>query len=120
MSTETILDLPPPPSVNRTRRINWASRPAVKRWMMHADGLVTEQRAMRQSKLTGQFEATVILSEDHSGIDLDNSPKQIIDYARRLGFMVNDDRKHMRRVIIEWGFAPHGCRLILRPIAGDC
>jgi hypothetical protein len=40
--------------------------------------------------------------------------KVSVDYARALGLITDDSPKYMRRVVIEWGHAPHGCRLILR------
>jgi len=121
MSTETVLDLPVPPSVNRTRRVDWAGRADVKRWMMRADELIYafKQPCGPADMLEGQFEATIILSEAHTKMDADNAIKAVIDYARRLELVKDDSPKFMRKITVEWGHAPHGCRLILRP-AGDC
>jgi Holliday junction resolvase RusA-like endonuclease len=122
MSTETIIDLPVPPSVNRTRKVDWVGRAAVKRWMMEADGLVHLFRVLKtQVRMDGQFEATIILSEAHTKMDADNAIKSVIDYARRLELIKDDSPKFMRKITVEWGDAPHGCRLILRALrAGDC
>jgi hypothetical protein len=116
MKSETILDLPPPPSVNRTRRVDWTGHALVKAWRKHADGLFYERQAFhgRPKPVLGQFEATLILSEADCGNDLDNSVKVSVDYARALGLITDDSPKYMRRVVIEWGHAPTGCRLILR------
>ena len=65
--------------------------------------------------LPGLFEAIVVMPES-SRLDLDNGVKAVIDYARRLGLIIDDSKKFMRRVTIEWGHAPRGCRLILRSI----
>jgi hypothetical protein len=113
-----VLRLPKPVSVNRTRRINWAEYPRVKRWIRHADALTMQAWAggKRPMLIPGQFEAKIILPDTGDGLDLDNAPKQIIDYARRLGLIVDDSPKYMRRVIIEFGGAPEGCRLILTPL----
>jgi Holliday junction resolvase RusA-like endonuclease len=118
MSTETIIDLPVPPSVNRTRKVDWVGRAAVKRWMMEADGLVHLFRVLKGNvRMDGQFEATIILSEAHTKMDADNAIKSIIDYAKRLELIKDDSPKFMRKITVEWGDAPHGCRLILRPVS---
>jgi hypothetical protein len=111
------LDLPKPPSVNRTRRIDWAEYPRIKRWIDQADKLTTMAWAggKRPMLIPGQFEARIIFPDDAS-VDFDNTPKQIIDYAKRLGLIVDDSPKYMRRVIIEFGDCPEGCRLILTPM----
>jgi Holliday junction resolvase RusA-like endonuclease len=117
MSTETVLDLPVPPSVNRTRKVDWAGRADVKRWMMRADELVTLFRSLKGNvRMDGQFEATIILSESHTKMDADNAIKSVIDYALRLELIKDDSPKFMRKITVCWGDAPHGCRLILRPI----
>lgn len=67
--------------------------------------------------IPGQFEARIILPDTMDGADLDNTPKRVIDYAKRLGLIVDDSPKYMRRVIIEFGDAPDGCRLILTPLS---
>jgi Holliday junction resolvase RusA-like endonuclease len=111
-----LLDLPIPPSVNRTRKINWSTQPKVRVWTKSADGLVLMAWAggKRPKPILGRFEATIILSED-SAADLDNLPKRVLDYARSLGLITDDGPKYMRRIVIEFGEAPEGCRLILRP-----
>jgi Holliday junction resolvase RusA-like endonuclease len=116
--TETVIDLPPPPSVNRTRRVDWSGHALVKAWRKHADGLFYERQAFhgRPKPVLGQFEATLILSEEHSGADLDNVVKVSVDYARHLKLIEDDGPKHMRKLTVLWGHAPHGCRLILRGI----
>lgn len=115
---DTILYLPPPPSVNRTRRVDWANAKHHQRWIAAADAEVMAAGGMRHlPKILGTFEALLIIDEHLNNLDLDNACKAVIDYARRLGLIVNDDKKHMRKVTIEWGHAPRGCRLILRPCA---
>jgi Holliday junction resolvase RusA-like endonuclease len=115
LQPETILDLPPPPSVNRTRKVDWRGRKLADAWIKQADGLVLRFGQMRTAKaIPGQFEAHVILSDRHTGIDCDNALKQVCDYARRLELITDDGPKYMRRVVVEYGEAPHGCRLILK------
>jgi hypothetical protein len=43
--------------------------------------------------------------------------KAAIDYLRRVGLIHNDDKRYLRRLVVEWGDAPEGCRLILRGAA---
>lgn len=66
--------------------------------------------------IPGQFEAKIILPDTAGGADLDNTPKRVIDYAKRLGLIVDDSPKYMRRVVIEFGAVSEGCRLILTPL----
>jgi hypothetical protein len=108
-----VLDLPAPLSVNRTRRIDWAAKPKIARWIRAADLLVMSQ-GKRPTPISGRFQVTVTLP-DTAALDLDNSPKQVIDYLRRIELITNDNPKHMRRVVIEFGEAPEGCRVCVVP-----
>lgn len=107
-----ILDLPKPLSVNRTRRIDWRAKPAIDRWVKSADALVMS-RGRLPKRISGPFEAIITLPIG-SALDADNTPKMVVDYARRLELIDNDDPTHMRRLTIEFGDAPEGCRLALR------
>lgn len=116
MIEPTIIDIPVPPSVNKTRRINFAALPAVKAWKEAADKeLMASGQYKRAVKIKGQYELTIVLSETLCAADQDNPIKAAIDYLRRIELIENDDPRHARRTIIEWGEAPKGCRLILRP-----
>lgn len=115
------LDLPAPPSVNRVwMRAKAGKRqtftaPAYKAWKREADNMIAAAAQFRGVKpLPAQFEAHIILSERHTSIDLDNSAKCVLDYAVRCNLVVDDGPKYLRRLLIEWGDAPLGCRLILR------
>lgn len=115
---EAVLYLPPPPSVNRTRRIDWRNAKAHQSWIRAADMSVMARGGLRRiPKLLGRFEATLVIDEHLNNLDLDNAIKAVIDYARRIELVVDDDKRHMRKVTIEWGHAPSGCRLILREVA---
>ena len=108
-----MLDLPRPLSVNRTRRIDWSAKPAIKRWVSAADALVMSQGPLPK-RISGPFEANLVFPQGHA-IDLDNSPKMVLDYLRRLELIDNDDPKRMRRLVLEFGKAPEGCRIIVMP-----
>ncbi len=110
-----VLDLPAPLSVNRTRRIDWAAKPKIGRWIKAADALVMSQGRLPK-RMHGRFQVTVTLPEG-SGLDLDNTPKQVIDYLRRLDLIENDSPAHMRRVVIEFGEAPEGCRVTVHQVS---
>lgn len=115
---DTVLYLPPPPSVNKTRRVDFAFARQHKRWIEAADSEILAAGGMRRfPKIPGRFEATLVIDENLNNLDLDNAAKAVIDYARRVGLIIDDSKKYMRRVTIEWGHAPHGCRLILKPVA---
>jgi len=115
---ETTLNLPRPPSVNRTRKVDWKFAKVHKAWILQADMQVMVEGGLRRlAKMPGKFEATLILDEGSCNLDLDNACKAVIDYARRLELIIDDDKRHMRRLTIEWGKAEHGCRLILRSVA---
>lgn len=111
------LDLPAPPSVNATRRVNWAFAKKHKRWLSDADVMALGQRP--KAKIEGPFSAHIILSESHTSIDLDNGIKCLIDYAVRCELVKDDGKKYLRKLTVEWGYAPEGARLILRPYTGD-
>ncbi len=116
---DIILDLPSPPSVNRTRKIDWAASRDVKAWRNVANAYVlhAKTRTVRPLKLVKvkRFQLTVVLSEHHTNIDLDNGLKALIDYLRRIELIEDDSHKHMRRLVVEWGIAPMGCRVTVRP-----
>ena len=66
--------------------------------------------------LIKRFQITITLSEHLTKVDLDNSIKLICDYLRRIDVIEDDSWKHMRRLIVEWGLAPEGCRVEVVPL----
>jgi len=113
----TILHLPPPPSVNETRRDHAAGNARLHRWHKLADAEVLAAGGMRKlAKIAGPFAATITLDESLR-LDLDNGIKALIDYARRVELVRDDSPKYLRRLTVEWGSAPHGCRLTLTPVS---
>lgn len=114
-----ILDLPPPPSVNATRRIDWKAMRKVNAWKNVADAYVLAAKGRSHQPLVltkiPRFEINILMSEQLNRIDLDNGLKALIDYLRRIELIEDDSPKHMRRLVVEWGLAPHGCRVTVRP-----
>lgn len=117
---DTILDIPVPLSVNRTRKINKAALGDVERWLIKADAAVMASgqfRIARQSRNPAKpCEIKIILSETCK-LDPDNPIKNAIDYLRRLELIENDTGKHVRKITVEWGAAPKGCRIVISEVA---
>lgn len=114
------VDLPMPPSVNRIWRANRAGKnkvsisPEYDQWRRHADRLAMALGSCRGvKKIMGKFEAKIVLKRQKG--DLDNRVKGVLDWAQSRE-LIRDDQD-CERLIVEWGEAPHGCRLILRPVA---
>ena len=63
------------------------------------------------------FEVTIVLNEDKTEIDLDNGVKGILDFLVDREVIEDDGKKHMRRLTVEWGEAPEGARVFVRPLA---
>lgn len=115
---ETVLDIPVPPSVNETRRVNWAAMPKYDAWKKSAGKiLMANGQFKRAQKFTGPFELTIILNEATCDLDADNPVKAAVDFLRRIEIIRNDDKRYLRSFTVKWGDAPEGCRLILREAA---
>lgn len=115
---DIVLDLPAPPSVNKTRRVDWAAVRHVRAWHNVANAYVLAAKGRTNSPLklvkVARFELLITMSEHHTKIDLDNGLKALIDYLRRIELIEDDSPKHMRRLVVEWGLAPYGCRVTVR------
>lgn len=112
--------LPRPPSVNRIWRSNKSGNgrvsisPEYKAWKAHADILAISMGAFRGvKKIQGAFEAHIILQRGRG--DLDNRIKGVLDWAQSRELVRNDS--DCIKLTVEYGDAPHGCRLILRGAA---
>lgn len=46
--------------------------------------------------------------------DLDAMIKSLIDYCVRIELVTDDSPKYLRRLIVEWGTVPAGCRVEIR------
>jgi Holliday junction resolvase RusA-like endonuclease len=119
VAPDIVLDLPIPPSVNRTRRIDWKSVRTMTAWSNVANAyvLAAKGRAISPLKLSriSRFELLIVLCEHKAKIDLDNGLKALIDYLRKIELIEDDSPKHMRRLIVEFGHAPMGCRVTVKP-----
>lgn len=108
------LDLPSPPSVNDTRRSHGPGVRLLDRWHAQADMAVMAAGRLPKA-IPGAFEATITFPET-SRLDLDNGIKAVIDYARRIELITNDNKKYLRRLVVEFGDVPSGCRLTLAAV----
>lgn len=113
---EAVLLLPPPPSVNRTRKIDWKGQQKLEAWKDRADELVMVAGGLRKfPKMPDKFEAHILLDNSLT-LDGDNACKAILDYAKRLILIKDDGPKYLRKLTVQWGDVPSGCQLTLRSV----
>lgn len=116
---DVVVDLPPPISVNKLRRVDWANQRMVRKWRDEANGLLMAAKRHPTNPLrfatVERFELGIVLDESRVKTDADNTAKILIDYLCTIGLIIDDAPKHMRKVTIEWGEAPEGCRVTVRP-----
>lgn len=115
---ECTLDIPVPPSVNKTRRIDWANHRKHQEWRKQA-GMHLMEVGQFRSRLRNvqRYELTIVLDENQVEIDPDNAVKACGDFLKTMNVIVDDAPQNARRIEIVWGTAPAGVRLILRPCA---
>lgn len=113
------LDLPPPLSVNRIRRIDWAARPAVTEWRRSANALMFLAKARKLNPLRFEqiprFELWITLDEGLANVDMDNTLKVLIDHLVTSGVVLDDAPANLRGLHVVWGEAETGCRVTVRP-----
>ena len=121
-ATQIVLDLPIPPSVNRTRRIDWSGHKQVKEFYTRADFFLSahDRDAPRKTRcITGPYELTLAIPETLSGIDLDNHCKTLIDYLVSREFVGGDDKRYLRRLVVEWAFETVACRITIKDLSNS-
>ena len=116
--TDITLDLPLPPSVNKTRRINWASYGDYKRWQANADKTLMFHKQNKQHPITGAFEITIEIDYDTLRADPGNILKALEDYCVSRKFVPDDRKRFLKGICIKFvDHLPDGCRVTLRPIS---
>ena len=108
-----MLELPVPPSVNRTRRVDWAGQAKLEEFKQLADWMISAAFSPGPApcrKITGPYELTIAIPENRRR-DLDNYHKAIIDYLVSREFTPDD--RQLRRLIVEWGDGL-SCRISIR------
>lgn len=115
---EIVLDVPAPPSVNRTRKVHWAGHRKYETWKKNAGLHLIANGQYRKAKpgIKGRYELTITLNESLCKTDPDNPTKAAIDFLRSLELITDDSPIYARKITIEWGDVPDGCRLTVRPV----
>jgi hypothetical protein len=107
-----VLDIPRPPSVNRFKKMLGNKSPIVVRWQRQADGYLTLRKPYPRIK--GAYELLVKFPIDEFTLfDGQNCVKALSDWLQRVEIIEND--RYERRLVVEWGEAPVGCRVRIRP-----
>lgn len=118
-----VLDIPPPPSINRlwrSRRSPKTGKPIVYlspryvKWQKQFSLHWWTQKPRGFKTITDNFQATVIISSRRR--DVDASAKALLDALQRFEIIKNDNQ--CIRVISEYGPTSLGCRLIIEPQSG--
>lgn len=121
LPADVVLELPPPVSVNRARKIDWQGHQRLREWKRGADAhvFVAKRREVNPLVLARipRFHLHIILDERLNDLDQDNCLKGLIDYLHQIGVVQNDAKKNMRRLVVDWGDAPTGCRVTVTPCA---
>jgi len=117
--SDIVLDLPVPISVNKLRRINWRAQKRAELWRDQADRHLLLAKTRKDNPvrilLLERFEIWITLDERKVVLDADNAVKLVVDYLRYRDIIKDDGPKHMRRLVVEWGDAPEGCRVTVKP-----
>jgi hypothetical protein len=90
-SSIAVLHLPPPPSVNATRRDYGKGTAALHRW---------HEIIRRLLRISGRYQVTVTLDERSCRLDLDNGIEALIDYACRIELVRDDSPKYLRCLVV--------------------
>ena len=115
---DIVLDIPLPPSVNRTRKIDWKNWKSYKKWRSDTYFHLKANRQLDKApRGIQQYELRITLDWLRCNQDPDNPIKAASDLLKVLGVITDDSPKFAKRITIEWGSAPDGCRLTLRPVA---
>jgi hypothetical protein len=110
------LTLPPPFSVNKSKRIDWSGHKERLRWVNQADRLVLAAGGMKSHpKVAGPYEVTLTIDRERTGIDLDNAVKVTLDYCVSRGLVEGDGPRFLQKLTVLWGAAPTGMLVLIKP-----
>ena len=119
---DIVLDIPIPPSVNKARKIHWASHREVQSWQKRTDILLIATKQCRgQKKVQGRYELHILIDEAQTRCDLPNLEKLTTDYLVSREILKDDAPAYLRKLVMEWTDserAPNGLRVIVKPIEG--
>ncbi len=118
MTGDCTLDVPVPPSVNRTRRVDWRGHRQMVEWRRQAGlGLIELGQFRGRPQGIGRYELTITLDEAQCALDPDNTAKAAADFLKSINVITDDSPRYCRRIVIEWGVAPRGARLRVKELA---
>lgn len=117
---DLVLELPSPPSINRTIGTRLGSQHRlVKQWMRAADAhLLMTKQSKRLRRLEGIISIDIIWDIQDLA-DIDNRIKYLLDYLQLIGVVSNDNK--IRSMHLDYGVvcvAPAGCRIKIAIIDG--
>ena len=106
------LDIPRPPSINRFKAKLGNKSPCVVAWRAQADKHLLA--AGRYPRIIGEYEIVVTFPRHKFGtFDAENFMKALSDWLQARE-VVQNDRLAMS-LLVNWGEAPEGCRVRVRP-----
>lgn len=123
---DIVLAISAPPSVNRTRKVDWLGHKKLVAWRKQVNGEIAEAGAHRQwlshgmSRSLQCFELHIAVADD-AGPDIDNITKAVGDQLRRIEAIADDSRRHMRKLVVEVSpvIAPGTIRVTIKPIGSE-
>ena len=109
-----VLDLPPPISVNRMRRIDWRNQKTYINWRIWAGRLYQESGGDRKhDAIVGPYAVVLTIDPKHSKADLDNTIKAAIDWAVGMKLVQGDGPQYLRELTVRWGETKYGGTLAI-------
>lgn len=117
---DVVLDVPVPPSVNRTRKIHWPGHRALEAWRKQAGlHLIANGQYRAAQKGIERYELVIVFDRKLCRRDPDNPIKAASDFLKSINIIKDDSPQFAEQITIKWGEAPAGCRLIVKPIEGE-
>lgn len=116
-ATELILDLPLPPSINRTSGKRLGNKHwLVTAWKRQANAHLIVTRQNKHLKLIKGTICIDIIWDIQNLADIDNRIKHLFDYLQWIGVVTNDNK--IRDMHVGVGAVPAGCRVRLQSMHG--
>jgi hypothetical protein len=108
------LIMPIPPSVNRTRRVDWRGNKARKQFYLRCDLFLSAYgpQPLPFRLIKGPYELDILIPMS-SRLDLNNHDKVMVDYLVEREFVRGDSQKYLRGYSVHWAPIEH-CRVTIR------
>lgn len=113
LATGFCIDLPLPPSVNRSQARLGNKSPGIAKWRRLCDGyLFADWRTLKQQAVKGEFAVGITWTAAEFGhSDWDNRIKPLMDYLQDRELIEND--RLCRAAQVGFGVVPFGCRVVV-------